>query len=315
MEDLDVRFDGAAALRGASLDVAAGETLALLGPSGCGKSTLLRAIAGLQRLAGGRVLLDGSDLAGVPPHRRGIGLTFQEHALFPHRDVAGNIGFGLRMTGVLRLERARRVAELLGLVGLDGLGERSVETLSGGEQQRVALARALAPDPRVLLLDEPLGSLDRPLHDRLLAELAELFARLEQTVLYVTHDVTEAFALGDRVAVMRAGRIEQAATPDELWSRPANAWVARFLGLTNLESLGEGKVRITRPEAVGVRSRPDGEAVVLHANRSGAAVRLKVRDSTGRELEAVVAGVNAPETGDRVTVAIDPAGVVVVPEG
>ena len=315
VEDLDVRFDGAAALRGASLDVAAGETLALLGPSGCGKSTLLRAIAGLQRLAGGRVLLDGRDLAGVPPHRRGIGLMFQDHALFPHRDVAGNIGFGLRMTGVPRLERARRVAELLALVGLDGLGERSVETLSGGEQQRVALARALAPHPRVLLLDEPLGSLDRPLHDRLLAELAELFARLEQTVLYVTHDVTEAFALGDRVAVMRAGRIEQAANPDELWSRPANAWVARFLGLTNLESLGEGKVRITRPEAVGVRSRPDGEAVVLHANRSGAAVRLKVRDSTGRELEAVMAGVNAPETGDRVTVAIDPAGVVVVPEG
>ena len=315
VEELEVRFDGAAALSGATLGVAAGETLALLGPSGCGKSTLLRAIAGLQRLDGGRVLLDGGDLAGVSPHRRGIGLMFQEHALFPHRDVAGNVGFGLRMTGVPRLERARRVAELLGLVGLVGLGERSVETLSGGEQQRVALARALAPDPRVLLLDEPLGSLDRPLRDRLLAELAELFARLEQTVLYVTHDVTEAFALGDRVAVMRAGRIEQAATPDELWSRPANAWVARFLGLTNLESLGEGKVRITRPEAVGVRSRPDGEAVVLHANRSGAAVRLKVRDSTGRELEAVMAGVNAPETGDRVTVAIDPAGVVVVPEG
>ncbi len=315
VEELEVRFDGAVALAGASLEVAAGETLALLGPSGCGKSTLLRAIAGLQPLDGGRVLLDGGDLAGVSPHRRGIGLMFQEHALFPHRDVAGNVGFGLRMTGVPRLERARRVAELLGLVGLDGLGERSVETLSGGEQQRVALARALAPDPRVLLLDEPLGSLDRPLHDRLLAELAELFARLEQTVLYVTHDVAEAFALGDRVAVMRAGRIVQAATPDELWSRPANAWVARFLGLTNVESLGEGKVRITRPEAVGVRRRPDGDAIVLHADRSGAAVRLKVRDSTGRELEAVMAGVNAPETGDRVTVAIDPAGVVVVPEG
>jgi len=312
-DNLDVSFDGTVALAAASLDVAPGETMALLGPSGCGKTTLLRAIAGLQRLDAGRVLVEGDDVTRTPPHRRGVGLMFQEHALFPHRDVAGNIGFGLRMAGADRAEIGRRVEELLELVGLVGLGRRSVETLSGGEQQRVALARALAPDPRVLLLDEPLGSLDRPLHDRLLGELAELFGRLRLTVLYVTHDVAEAFALGHRVAVMRSGRIVQTATPDELWSRPADGWVARFLGLANVEPLGR-EVRITRPEAVGVERSPTGDAVVIHADRSGAFVTLRLRDSAGRELEAVVAGVDVPATGDRVVVRIDPAGVVVVPE-
>ena len=307
-------FDGTVALAAASLEVAPGETLALLGPSGCGKTTLLRAIAGLQRLDAGRVLVDGVDVTRTPPHRRGVGLMFQEHALFPHRDVAGNIGFGLRMAGVERAEIGRRVTELLELVGLAQLGGRSVETLSGGEQQRVALARALAPGPRVLLLDEPLGSLDRPLHDRLLGELAELFARLRLTVLYVTHDVAEAFALGHRVAVMRSGRIVQTATPDELWSRPADGWVARFLGLSNMEPLGRD-VRITRPEAIGVERSPNGDAVVIGAERTGAVVTLRLRDASGRELEAVVAGVDVPATGDRVALRIDPAGVVVIPEG
>ena len=311
-EGLEVSFDGTAALAGASLDVTAGETVALLGPSGCGKTTLLRAIAGLQRLDGGRILLDGHDVTRTRPHRRGVGLMFQEHALFQHRDVAGNVGFGLRMAGIPKAEIDRRVKELLELIGLAELGERSVETLSGGEQQRVALARALAPSPRVLLLDEPLGSLDRPLHDRLLGELAELFARLRLTVLYVTHDVAEAFALGHRVAVMRLGRIVQTATPDELWSHPADCWVARFLGLANVESLGR-EVRITRPEAVGVERSPDGDAVVIRTERSGAVVTLRLRDSSGRELEAVVAGVDVPTTGDRVALSIDPAGVVVIP--
>ncbi|MBA2298864.1 MAG: ABC transporter ATP-binding protein, partial [Actinobacteria bacterium] len=280
----------------------------------CGKTTLLRALAGLQRLDGGRVLVDGRDVTSTPPHRRGVGLMFQEHALFPHRDVAGNVAFGLRMAGLPKVEIGRRVAELLELVGLAGLGERSVETLSGGEQQRVALARSLAPGPRVLLLDEPLGSLDRPLHERLLGELAELFTRLRLTVLYVTHDRAEAFALGDRVAVMRSGRIVQTATPDELWSRPANGWIARFLGLANVEPLRRD-VRITRPEAVSVERSPDGDSVVIRAERRGAVVTLTLRDSSGRELEAVVAGVDVPTTGDRVALRIDPAGVVVVPSG
>ena len=313
-DNLAVTFDGTVALGAASLEVGPGETLALLGPSGCGKTTLLRAIAGLQRLDAGRVLVDGVDVTRTPPHRHGVGLMFQEHALFPHRDVAGNIGFGLRMAGTGRAEIGHRVADLLELVGLAELGGRSVETLSGGEQQRVALARALAPGPRVLLLDEPLGSLDRPLHDRLLGELAELFARLRLTVLYVTHDVAEAFALGHRVAVMRSGRIVQTATPDELWSRPADGWVARFLGLSNMEPLGRD-VRITRPEAIGVERSPNGDAVVIGAERTGAVVTLRLRDASGRELEAVVAGVDVPAAGERVVLRIDPAGVVVVPEG
>jgi thiamine transport system ATP-binding protein len=184
--------------------------------------------------------------------------------------------------------------------------------MSGGEQQRVALARALAPSPRVLLLDEPLGSLDRPLHERLLEELAELFERLSLSVVYVTHDVAEAFALGDRVALMRAGRIVQAATPDELWARPADEWSARFLGLANVEVDGS-VARVTRPEAIRVERRADGNAIVVRAERSGPVVRLRVRDSGGRELEAVVAAVDAPGKGDRVALDIDPAGVVVVP--
>ena len=311
-EALEVRFDGAQALAGASLEVAAGETVALLGPSGCGKTTLLRALAGLQRLERGRVFVDGREVTRTPPHQRGIGLMFQQHALFPHRDVAGNVAFGLRMAGVPHEEIRNRVEELLELVGLSGAAKRSVETLSGGEQQRVALARALAPAPRVLLLDEPLGSLDRPLHDRLLAELRELFKRLGLTVLSVTHDAAEAFALGDRVAMMRSGRIVQVATPDELWSRPADEWVARFLGQANIEQDG-GTVRVTRPESVSVERSPHGDAVVLSAQRNGAAVTLRVRDSGGAELVVVVASVDAPTAGERVTTRIDPAGVVVVP--
>ncbi len=166
-----VRFDGVAAVDGVDLEVGAGETVAILGPSGCGKSTLLRAIAGLQPLDAGTVTWDGADLAEVPPHQRRFGLMFQEYALFPHRDVTGNVAFGLRMAGVSRAERDRRVAEVLDLVGLGALRDRRVAQLSGGEQQRVALARALAVEPRLLMLDEPLGALDRPWRERLLGRV------------------------------------------------------------------------------------------------------------------------------------------------
>ena len=193
-------------------------------------------------------LLDGEDLADVPPHRRGVGLVFQDHALFPHRDVFGNVSFGLRMRGDSPEAIEARTAELLELVGLVGLERRTVGTLSGGEQQRVALARALAPEPRVLLLDEPLGSLDRRLRDRLLDDLGRIFDELGSTGIYVTHDQTEAFALGDRVAVMRAGRVVQVATPDELWAHPRDADIARFLGLANVD-----EDEAIRPEAVSVR--------------------------------------------------------------
>ncbi|HET9938214.1 MAG TPA: ABC transporter ATP-binding protein [Gaiella sp.] len=304
-EDVSVRFDGTAALDGASLEFGHGEVVTVLGPSGSGKTTLLRVIAGLQAPDSGRVLLDGVDLASTPPHRRGIGLVFQDHALFPHRDVADNVAFGLRMRGDSTEQVASRTADLLDLVGLAGFERRSVGSLSGGEQQRVALARALAPEPRVLLLDEPLGSLDRRLRDRLLEDLGRLFDELRLTAMYVTHDQTEAFTLGDRVAVMRAGRVVQVASPDELWAHPADADVARFLGLANVE--GD---EVVRPEAVVVRTSTNGNGTVVRAVRTGPLVRLRVALDDGRSLEAAVAGVEHPKPGDRVDVSVDPEGIV-----
>ncbi len=306
VEGITVRFDGDAALDDASLDVSSGETVTVLGPSGSGKTTLLRVVAGLQAPDEGRVVLDGEDLAGVPPHRRGIGLVFQDHALFPHRNVAENVGFGLRMRGDDPEATAERVRELLELIGLAGFERRSVGTLSGGEQQRVALARALAPEPRLLLLDEPLGSLDRRLRDRLLDDLARLFAELDVTAMYVTHDHTEAFTLGDRVAVMRHGRVVQVATPDELWARPVDEDVARFLGIANVDG-----TEIVRPEAVAVRqAAARGDGTVETAVRVGPVVRLRVRLDDGRVLEAVMASLEHPRQGDRVDVEVDPQGIV-----
>ena len=306
IESLGVHFDGERALDDASLDVTRGEIVTVLGPSGSGKTTLLRVVAGLQLPDRGRVLLDGEDLADVPPHRRGVGLVFQDHALFPHRDVFGNVSFGLRMRGDSPQAIAARTAELLELVGLVGLERRTVGTLSGGEQQRVALARALAPEPRVLLLDEPLGSLDRRLRDRLLDDLGRIFEELGSTAIYVTHDQTEAFTLGDRVAVMRAGRVVQVATPDELWAHPHDADTARFLGLANVEG-----VEAIRPEAVIVRrAEVGGNGVVERVTRTGALVRLVVRLDDERRLEAAVATVDHPAAGDRVDVEVDPHGIV-----
>jgi thiamine transport system ATP-binding protein len=311
VEDVAVRFGGKAALDGVTLEVADGAVLSVLGPSGSGKTTLLRVIAGLQRADAGRVVLDGEDLTPVPAYRRGIGLVFQDHALFHHRDVWGNVAFGLRMRGESRREIEPQVRELLALVGLSGYERRPVDTLSGGEQQRVALARALAREPNVLLLDEPLGSLDRPLRERLLEDLEALFDELRVTAVYVTHDQAEAFALGDRVALMRDGRVVQTGTPDELWGHPADADVARFLGLRNVR----GRT-VIRPEAVLVHEVSRGEegnAVVEDAVRQGATVRLAVRLDAGETLEAAVAALDHPQPGDRVRVEIDEAGIVALP--
>jgi len=306
VRDVSVRFSDTLALDRASLEVADDEVVAILGGSGSGKTTLLRVIAGLQVPDTGSVKLDGADLAGVPPHRRGIGLVFQDHALFPHRSVLGNVAFGLRMRGDPGEAVEQRARELLQLVGLAGFERRAVGTLSGGEQQRVALARALAPEPRILLLDEPLGSLDRRLRDRLLDDLAALFAELRLTAVYVTHDQAEAFTLGDRIAVMRAGQVAQVGTPDELWSHPVDEDVARFLGMANVAG-GEA----IRPEAIHVRpAAREGSGVVERADRAGPVVRLRVRLDDGRELEAVDAAVDHPRAGDRVDVEIDPTGIV-----
>ena len=233
VQRVSVQLGGAAVLDDVSLTASAGEIVALLGPSGCGKTTLLRVIAGLQPHTGD-VCWQGRSVAAVPAHRRGFGLVFQDQALFPHLDVERNVGFGLRMQGGSAAERTRRVAELLELVGLSGLSRRPVDALSGGEAQRVALARALAPYPRLLMLDEPLAGLDRPLREQLLVDLPRILRRLRQTALFVTHDLEEALAVSDRVAVMRAGRIVQVGTPRALYERPASVFVARFLGRANI---------------------------------------------------------------------------------
>ena len=217
------------AVDGVDLDVARGQTVALLGASGCGKSSLLRVVAGLEDLAGGTIAWDGRDVVRVPVHKRGFGLMFQDGQLFPFRDVAGNVAYGL--TGVPRPERRARVEEMLELVGLPGYGPRDVTTLSGGQAQRVALARSLAPEPRLLLLDEPLSALDRALREQLVVDLRDILTRQGTTALYVTHDHGEARAVADRVGVMEAGRLLRIDAPEALWAHPGGEAVARFLGL------------------------------------------------------------------------------------
>ena len=205
------------------------ETVAILGPSGCGKSTLLRVAAGLEIPDSGRVCWDGVDITDLAVHERDFGLMFQTFALFPHRSVGQNVAFGLEMRGVDEPHRSERVEEVLTWVGMDHQVDRRIDGLSGGEKQRVALARTLAPEPRLVMLDEPLGSLDRMIRDRLIAEIGELFHRTRIPALYVTHDHDEARAVADRIVVMRAGRVVQAGTWAELTNQPADEWVRQFL--------------------------------------------------------------------------------------
>ena len=235
LDGVSVAYGDTTVLDHVDLTVAAGEKVAVVGPSGSGKSTLLRAIAGLEPLTAGHITLDGRDLRTVATHRRGVGLMFQDHALFPHLSVADNVAYGLRHgPSPSGAATGERVVELLDLVGLEGFGPRSVDQLSGGEAQRVALARALAPAPSLLMLDEPLGSLDRVLREQLVADLDRLLDRMGQTALHVTHDQAEAFALADRVAVLTGGRLVRVGTPQELWEDPGSRFVATFLGRPNI---------------------------------------------------------------------------------
>lgn len=268
LEDLHKRYGSTRAVDGVSLSVGKGETLALLGPSGCGKSTLLRLIAGLERPDAGRIEFDGTDITHHAPQRRGVGVVFQDFALFPHLNVAANVGFGLVEKGAKRPARDQRVAELLELVGLGELGHRRVHELSGGQQQRVALARAIAPDPRLLLLDEPLSNLDEALRNDLKLEIVKFLDELSIEAVYVTHDQAEAFAVADTVAVMRQGKIVQVGDRERLLERPADAWTARFLGH---ENVWEGPTARRIADTVSATGAPrlrleHGEALLLRGD-------------------------------------------------
>src|SRR5450756_1649352 len=230
IEGVVKKFGGFRAVDRLSLDIGAGEFFALLGPSGCGKTTLLRMLAGFETPSEGRILLDGEDIAAMPPHRRPVNMMFQSYALFPHLTVEGNIAFGLRQEKAGKAELAERVAEMLALVRLQDYGERRVDQLSGGQRQRVALARALIKRPRVLLLDEPMAALDKKLRAETQFELMELQRKLGTSFVIVTHDQEEAMIVADRIAVMDHGRLAQVAAPSEIYEHPNSCWVADFIG-------------------------------------------------------------------------------------
>jgi putrescine transport system ATP-binding protein len=262
IEALSKRFGRTAVVDHLSLDIYEGEFFALLGPSGCGKTTLLRLIAGFEQPNAGRMLLDGIDLAPVPPYRRPVNMMFQSYALFPHLDVEANVAFGLKQEGLPAREIARRVADMLARVKLDGLGGRKPHELSGGQRQRVALARSLVKRPRILLLDEPMAALDKKLRSETQFELMELQRNLGLTFIIVTHDQSEAMTVADRIAVMDGGRLIQVAPPAEIYERPSSRWVADFVGDVNLfqgrlgddgvsvEGTAAGRLRVdTTPDA------------------------------------------------------------------
>jgi ABC-type Fe3+/spermidine/putrescine transport system ATPase subunit len=344
-------FSGAPVLRDVTFQADEGEIVCLLGPSGCGKTTLLRLIAGLEPADAGQVRFAGRSLDELPVHQRGFGLMFQDLALFPHKDVAANVAFGLRMQRLPRRQVQARVEEMLALVGLGGYGQRRVYELSGGEQQRVALARSLAPGPRLLMLDEPLGSLDRALREELMNELRAILKRVHVTALYVTHDQQEAFAVADRVLIMHQGRIVQTGTPQAVHHRPASPWVARFLGLTNLipgqvlglEPLlvetplgslrlpagegvqpGEKVTLLIRPEAARLAAAapggapPEGQLLVRGAVRAcsfrGSYCRLVVHHPGGLDLafELLAGEAGSPRPGETISLALRPEAITLL---
>ena len=302
-------FGDVVALDNLDLTLAPGELVALLGPSGCGKTTALRVLAGFETPDAGSVLVNGADVTADPPNKRGMGMVFQAFSLFPNLTVLDNVGFGLRVRGVSAALRRSRAMELLELVGLLETANRYPHQISGGQQQRVALARALAIEPRVLLLDEPLSALDAQVRTQLRDEIRRVQQRLHITTLFVTHDQSEALSIADRVGVMRSGRLEQIATPDELYHRPATAFVAEFVGTMNrlpgrrldpdtVEVLGVRRpvpagsaagpevTVLVRPEAVLVTADPNGPALVVVRTFHGAMTRLSVRLPDGDEVLA-----------------------------
>jgi putative spermidine/putrescine transport system ATP-binding protein len=340
LEDLHRTYNkDVRALDGLTLEMAPGELVALLGPSGCGKTTALRILAGLEDADGGRVVVGGRDVTRVPANKRDMGMVFQSYSLFPHLTARDNVAFGLRLRGVGASQRRKRAGEVLDLVGLSTQADRYAHQMSGGQQQRVALARALAVEPAVLLLDEPLSALDAKVRTQLREEIRRIQLEVGTTTLFVTHDQEEALAVADRVGVMRSGRLEQLAAPEDVYSRPATPFVAEFVGLTNRVpatvhdgtaqvlgtqvpllpgSAGNGSAHVLlRPEALGVEAVADAGAAAGHpatvvaASFLGAVGRVRVATAEGLELVAQVAShqVEGLRPGDpvRVTVRRAPA--------
>lgn len=326
------------ALRRVSFDVAQGEIVALLGPSGCGKSTLLTLIAGLDEPDGGSITWNGEPVADIPPHLRGFGFMFQDYALFPHMNVFDNIAFGLRMSHLEKSKVEQRVQEALALVGMQGFAQREVINLSGGEQQRVALARSLAPRPHLLMLDEPLGALDRTLREHLVFELGDILHQLHQTAIYVTHDQEEAFAFADRVVLLNAGEVEQIGSPHNIYHQPASEFVARFLGMDNIiqgvvrqvdggymveSQIGtlpllrpaSGKITfLLRPDAVSLGEEGSSHLRGRVARRSfrGSACRLTVEVNQTLLTFEFSSNLNIPQVDEMVTIGFDPVEAIKV---
>ena len=269
-----------------SLDVQRGEMVALLGPSGCGKTTLLRAIAGFVKPRSGRIVVDGRDITELPPEARQTAMMFQSYALWPHMDVAANIGYGLRMRGMARAQVAERVEQMLKLLQLEGFGPRSVSSLSGGQRQRVAMGRALAVDPLLLLLDEPMSNLDYKVRLDLRHELRALQRRVGITAIYVTHDREEALTLADRIAVIDGGRVLQFGTPEDVFHKPASPFVAGFMGADNAIVLPDGQRAHFRGDRARLAASPDAAALSLEGTIEQAAYlghgwRYRVRLAEG----------------------------------
>jgi len=321
LRNISQQYDGQLVLRDIDLTIEEGEILCLLGQSGSGKTTLLRIVAGLEPDFSGDVQLSGEPLKQVPVHQRGFGLVFQDFALLPHLTVAQNIAFGLEMRGQSAKDRTKRVDEMLTLVKLGDFGDRDVSQLSGGEKQRVALARSLAPRPRLLMLDEPLGSLDAGLRNELVFELREIIKEMGVTALYVTHDQQEAYAVADRVAVMNAGIIEQIDTPEAIYRQPQTVFVSRFLGLTNIVSRDVVQPLLSKlPDAeqvllhpVGLQREDAGElqGTVESRHFQGSRYEIQVRISDDVQLvywEPFAA--DAPDVGQGVTLSIAPEWII-----
>jgi len=319
---------GVRALLPTSLAISRSETVVLLGPSGCGKTTLLRIIAGLERAdPGGLVRFDGQDVTEVPIEKRDVGMVFQSYALFPNMTVAQNVSYGLKLRRLPVAERRRRVGEMLALTGIEGLAERSVEQLSGGQRQRVALARAVVVRPRVLLLDEPLTALDAALRERLRSELNSLLRQLGITAVYVTHDQSEAMALGDRIVVMKQGAVVQVGTPRDIYFRPATRFVAEFIGAANIVSgdvshgqlmLPGGRIRVELPAGPAtVMLRPEAIELVPPSTAAWRGRVTSVAFLGDRQRVSVVDAAQAPifvEAGNGVRVGIgDTVGLAIVP--